>query len=200
MSVAAAGTREVPGRVSVPGQRAITIWLTGLSGAGKSTLSLQLREALSARGMTAATIDGDALRHGLSRDLGFTPADRTENIRRAAELARLFNDQGFVVIAALISPYRRDRALARSIVGASRFVEVFVSTPLAICEARDPKGLYRRARAGELAGLTGIDSPYERPTSPAMVVDTGGRTPAQCTGDLLRRLVPMIARPPRPGR
>ncbi|OXI30058.1 adenylyl-sulfate kinase [Burkholderia sp. AU16741] len=188
------------GVAAVPGQRAVTVWLTGLSGAGKSTLSMHLRAALSARGVVAATLDGDVLRGGASRDLGFTPSDRTENVRRAAEFARLLNDQGLVVIAALITPYRRERALARAIVGASRFVEVFVSTPLAICEARDPKGLYRLARAGGLDGLTGVGAPYERPTSPAMVVDTGGRTPAQCTDDLLRRLAPMIVRAPRPAR
>ncbi|MCA7922219.1 adenylyl-sulfate kinase [Burkholderia cenocepacia] len=188
------------GGAVVPGQRAVTVWLTGLSGAGKSTLSMHLRAALSARGVVAATLDGDVLRGGASRDLGFTPSDRTENVRRAAEFARLLNDQGLVVIAALITPYRRERALARAIVGASRFVEVFVSTPLAVCEARDPKGLYRLARAGGLDGLTGVGSPYERPTSPAMVVDTGGRTPAQCTDDLLRHLAPMIVRAPRPVR
>ncbi|MCA8234591.1 adenylyl-sulfate kinase [Burkholderia cenocepacia] len=188
------------GAAVVPGQRAVTVWMTGLSGAGKSTLSMHLRAALSARGVVAATLDGDVLRGGASRDLGFSPSDRTENVRRAAEFARLLNDQGLVVIAALITPYRRERALARAIIGASRFVEVFVSTPLAVCEARDPKGLYRLARAGGLDGMTGVGAPYERPTSPAMVVDTGGRTPAQCTDDLLRRLDPMIVRAPRPAR
>ncbi|MDN7426308.1 adenylyl-sulfate kinase [Burkholderia sp. AU45388] len=201
MNARASGRLDVRhGVAAVPGQRAVTVWLTGLSGAGKSTLSMHLRTALSARGVVAATLDGDVLRGGASRDLGFTPSDRTENVRRAAEFARLLNDQGLVVIAALITPYRRERALARAIVGASRFVEVFVSTPLAICEARDPKGLYRLARAGGLDGLTGVGAPYERPTSPAMVVDTGGRTPAQCTDDLLRRLAPMIVRAPRPAR
>jgi len=189
-----------PAASTLPGQRAVTVWLTGLSGAGKSTLSLQLGAALSARGTIAALLDGDALRRGPSRDLGFAPAERTEHVRRAAALARLLNDQGFVVIAALITPYRHERALARSIIGASRFVEVFVSTPLAVCEARDPKGLYRQARAGELAGMTGVDAPYERPISPAIAVDTGGRTPAQCADELLRRLLPMIARPLRRGR
>lgn len=188
------------GAAVVPGQRAVTVWMTGLSGAGKSTLSMHLRAALSARGVVAATLDGDVLRGGASRDLGFSPSDRTENVRRAAEFARLLNDQGLVVIAALITPYRRERALARAIIGASRFVEVFVSTPLAVCEARDPKGLYRLARAGGLDGMTGVGAPYERPTSPAMVVDTGGRTPAQCTDDLLRRTDPMIVRAPRPAR
>ncbi|NTZ83808.1 adenylyl-sulfate kinase [Burkholderia metallica] len=188
------------GSAGVPGQRAVTVWMTGLSGAGKSTLSVHLRAGLSARGVVAATLDGDVLRGGASRDLGFTPPDRTENVRRAAEFARLLNDQGLVVIAALITPYRHERALARAIVGASRFVEVFVSTPLAVCEARDPKGLYRLARTGALDGLTGVGSPYERPTSPAMVVDTGGRTPAQCTDELLCRLIPMIVRAPRPVR
>lgn len=185
---------------AIPGQRAVTVWLTGLSGAGKSTLAAHLRTALGAHGRCCATLDGDALRHGVSRDLGFTPGDRTENVRRAAELARLLNDQGLVVIAALITPYRHERALARSIVGASRFVEVFVSTPVALCEARDPKGLYRRARAGDLTGFTGVDAPYERPTSPSMVVDTGGRTPEQCIDALLPRLLPMIVRPVRGGR
>ncbi len=155
---------------------------------------------MGAHARCCATLDGDALRHGVSRDLGFTPGDRTENVRRAAELARLLNDQGLVVIAALITPYRHERALARSIVGASRFVEVFVSTPVALCEARDPKGLYRRARAGDLTGFTGVDAPYERPTSPSMVVDTGGRTPEQCIDALLPRLLPMIVRPVRGGR
>jgi adenylylsulfate kinase len=199
ISVGEIDTHDKHGRLIVPGQRAIAVWLTGLSGAGKSTLALTLRAALLERGMAAAMLDGDTLRAGLSRDLGFSPGARTENVRRAAELARIVNDQGFVAIAALITPYRHERALARSIIGASRFVEVFVSTPLAVCEARDPKGLYRRARTGELAGFTGIDAPYERPTSPAIVVDTGGRTPAQCADDLMRRLLPMIARPVRSG-
>jgi adenylylsulfate kinase len=193
-------TRDKHGRLIVPGQRAVTVWLTGLSGAGKTTLALQLRAQCFARRIAAAVLDGDTLRDGLSRDLGFAPSERTENVRRAAELARLLNDQGIVVIAALISPYRHERALVRSIVGTSRFVEVFVSTPLAVCEARDPKGLYRRARAGELAGFTGVDAPYERPSSPAMVVDTGGRSPGQCADELMRELLPMVARPVRFGQ
>ncbi|MFM0039029.1 adenylyl-sulfate kinase [Paraburkholderia strydomiana] len=179
------------------GQRPVTVWLTGLSGAGKSTLARGVRERLRGLGKLCCMLDGDALRKGLCSDLGFTPDERDENIRRAAESARLLNEQGLIVIASFISPYRRERSLARSIVGASRFVEVYVNTPVAICEARDPKELYRRARAGELRGFTGVDAPYEPPASPSIVIDTGGRDRTFCTEQLLARLLPMIVRPVR---
>ena len=149
-----------------------TVWLTGLSGAGKTTVALALAQALKAQGRAVAVLDGDQLRHGLNRDLGFSPEDRHENIRRTAEVARLMNVAGLTVIAAFISPYRADRAMAAAIIGAAHFVEVHVSTPVAECEARDPKGLYAKARAGQLAQFTGVSAPYEAPLSPALSLDT----------------------------
>ncbi|MGK5056236.1 adenylyl-sulfate kinase [Janthinobacterium sp. LB2P49] len=149
-----------------------TVWLTGLSGAGKTTVALALMQALKAQGRAVAVLDGDQLRHGLNRDLGFTPEDRHENIRRTAEVARLMNVAGLTVIAAFISPYRADRATAAAIIGADHFIEVHVSTPLAVCEARDPKGLYGKARAGHLAQFTGISAPYEAPLAAALTLDT----------------------------
>ncbi|WP_230516319.1 MULTISPECIES: adenylyl-sulfate kinase [unclassified Janthinobacterium] len=149
-----------------------TVWLTGLSGAGKTTVALALAQALQAQGHAVTLLDGDQLRHGLNRDLGFTPQDRHENIRRTAEVARLMNDAGLIVIAAFISPYRADRAMAGQIIGAARFVEVYVSTPVAVCEARDVKGLYAKARAGQLAQFTGVSAPYEAPLAPALTLDT----------------------------
>ena len=149
-----------------------TVWLTGLSGAGKSSIAEALARQLKAQGRAVAVLDGDQLRHGLNRDLGFTPEDRHENIRRAAEVARLMNGAGLVVIAAFISPCRADRAMAAAIIGAAHFVEVHVSTSLAVCEARDPKGLYAKARAGQLAQFTGISAPYEAPLAAALTLDT----------------------------
>lgn len=150
-----------------------TVWLTGLSGAGKTSIALALAQALKAQGRAVTVLDGDQLRHGLNRDLGFTPADRHENIRRTAEVARLMNSAGLTVIAAFISPYRSDRATAAAIVGAGNFIEVHVSTPLAVCEARDVKGLYAQARAGRIAQFTGISAPYEAPLDAALTLDTG---------------------------
>lgn len=150
-----------------------TVWLTGLSGAGKTSIALALAQALKAQGRAVTVLDGDQLRHGLNRDLGFTPADRHENIRRTAEVARLMNNAGLTVIAAFISPYRSDRTTAAAIVGAGNFIEVHVSTPLAVCEARDVKGLYAQARAGRIAQFTGISAPYEAPLDAALTLDTG---------------------------
>lgn len=150
-----------------------TVWLTGLSGAGKTSIALALAQALKAQGRAVTVLDGDQLRHGLNRDLGFTPADRHENIRRTAEVARLMNNAGLTVIAAFISPYRSDRATAAAIVSAGNFIEVHVSTPLAVCEARDVKGLYAQARAGRIAQFTGISAPYEAPLDAALTLDTG---------------------------
>ena len=150
-----------------------TVWLTGLSGAGKTSIALALAQALKAQGRAVTVLDGDQLRHGLNRDLGFTPADRHENIRRTAEVARLMNNAGLTVIAAFISPYRSDRATAATIIGAGNFIEVHVSTPLAVCEARDVKGLYAQARAGRIAQFTGISAPYEAPLDAALTLDTG---------------------------
>jgi bifunctional enzyme CysN/CysC len=145
-----------------------TVWFTGLSGSGKSTVAVEVERALVARGRAAYLLDGDNLRHGLNVDLGFSPADRTENIRRVGEVARLFADAGVVALVPVISPYRADRDQVRAVheaVGLP-FVEVFVDTPLEVCEARDPKGLYAKARAGEITGFTGIDDPYEPPATP----------------------------------
>lgn len=144
------------------------VWFTGLSGAGKSTLANLLENRLMAAGKHSYLLDGDNLRHGLNRDLGFTQADRMENIRRVAEVAKLMTDAGLIVLVSLISPFRADRAFARSLFDGQEFVEVFVDTPLQECERRDAKGLYAKARRGELKNFTGIDSPYEPPLAPEL--------------------------------
>ncbi|GAA5181663.1 adenylyl-sulfate kinase [Niveibacterium umoris] len=149
-----------------------TLWFTGLSGAGKSTLARTLERELQAAGHAAYVLDGDELRTGLCRDLGFSPADRAENIRRVAEVARIMNHAGLTVLVALVSPFERDRQNARSIIGEAAFREIHVSTPLGVCEARDPKSLYRKARAGQIPEFTGVSSPYEPPSSPELVLDT----------------------------
>jgi adenylyl-sulfate kinase len=154
------------------GQQPVTIWLTGLSAAGKSTLAFALEHRLIAAGRACYVLDGDNVRHGLNRDLGFTPEDRSENIRRIAEVAKLMNEAGLIVITAFISPFRSDRSMAREIIGRECFREVFVNTPLAVCEARDPKGLYARARSGSVKDFTGVSSPYEEPESPELVINT----------------------------
>lgn len=147
------------------------LWLTGLSGAGKTTLAITLCRRLEDAGTMAAVLDGDAVRAGLCRGLGFSPGDRRENIRRVAEVAKLMREAGLVVICALISPLREDRAMARDIIGAVYFQEVHVATPLEVCERRDPKGLYRNARANALTQFTGVSAPYEEPQSPDLRID-----------------------------
>jgi len=153
-----------------------TVWLTGLSGSGKSTIASALATRLAARGVLTYTLDGDNLRHGLNGDLGFSATDRTENVRRVAEVARLFADAGVVALVPVISPYRAGRTHARQLHEAAglTFVEVFVDTPIEVCEQRDPKGLYAKARAGELTGFTGVDDPYEAPEQPEVVVGAAG--------------------------
>ena len=153
-------------------QRPATVWLTGLSGAGKSTIAFALEKILLERGHCCFVLDGDNLRHHLSSDLGFGPEDRRENIRRAAEVAHLMNEAGLISIIAFISPFENDRAMARNIIQSQRFIEVHVNTSKAICEARDTKGLYARARRGEISEFTGISSPYEKPTEPHVKIDT----------------------------
>jgi bifunctional enzyme CysN/CysC len=157
-----------------------TVWFTGLSGSGKSTVAVAVERALVAAGRPAYLLDGDNLRHGLNADLGFSAEHRTENIRRVGEVARLFADAGVVALVPVISPYRADRARARAIHDALGlpFVEVFVDTPLALCEARDPRGLYARARAGEITGFTGIDDPYEAPAAPDLRLTPDDGDPA----------------------
>ena len=159
-------------RAAIKGQRPAVLWFTGLSGAGKSTIANLVERRLHALGRHTCLLDGDNVRHGLTRDLGFTEEDRVENIRRVGEAARLFVDAGLIVIVSLISPFRADRLAARERVGEGEFVEVFVDTPLAVAERRDPKGLYRKAREGKIANFTGIDSPYEAPEAPEIRIAT----------------------------
>ena len=154
-------------------QKGATLWFTGLSGSGKSTIAFTLEHALVQRGRLAYVLDGDNIRHGLNKNLGFSAEDRAENIRRIGAVAKLFADAGVVALTAFISPYRRDRDHVRAALSAGDFVEVFVDAPLEVCEKRDPKGLYKKARAGELKGFTGIDDPYEPPSKPELVLDAG---------------------------
>jgi adenylylsulfate kinase len=171
---------------------ACTVWLTGLSGAGKSTLAAALERHLKMTGRACCVLDGDAVRRGLCSDLGFSHEDRSENIRRIAETAKLMNDAGMIVIAALISPYEADRANARRIIGGGKFFEVYVSTPLAVCEQRDPKGHYRRARSGELTQFTGVSAPYEAPQHHALRIDTSTMPLEECANLLARELIARI--------
>jgi bifunctional enzyme CysN/CysC len=167
----------VDARAAQKGQRPAVVWFTGLSGAGKSTIANLLEKRLHHAGHHTYLLDGDNLRHGLNGDLGFSPADRVENVRRAAEAAKLMADAGLIVLVSLISPYRADRALARGLLPAGEFIEVHVDTPLSVAEQRDVKGLYRRARAGEIKDFTGIDSPYEPPETPEVRIDTTAMSP-----------------------
>lgn len=167
------------------------VWLTGLSGSGKSTLAQAFEAVLHSQGLRSYVLDGDQLRHGLNRDLGFNEADRTENIRRAAEVARMFVDAGVIVITAFISPLRSQRDAARALFAPGDFLEVFVSAPLAVTEARDPKGLYRKARSGQLPQFTGIDAPYEPPLNPELVLPTHELAPDAC----VRRLMALLNTP-----
>lgn len=178
----------LPGRLLAPAPAPV-LWLTGLSGAGKSTVAQSVLRGLRAQGRHAVVLDGDELRRGLTRDLGFSAADRAENLRRTAEVARLMADAGLVVIVALISPFRADREKARAVFEAGRFIEVFIDTPLDVAEARDPKGLYKRARQGLLPGFTGIDAPYEAPQSPELTIHTATTTAAQAAEILIARLL-----------
>lgn len=176
-------------RAALLGHRPACLWLTGLSGSGKSTLARRVERFAVARGAQAYVLDGDNLRHGLNADLGFSADDRTENIRRVGEVARLFVDSGALVLAAFISPYRADRARVRALFGEGTFFEVHVATPLEVCEARDPKGLYAKARAGEIASFTGISAPYEAPEAPEIRVDTSERDLDACAEQVLDALV-----------
>ncbi len=170
-------------------QLAAVIWLTGRSGAGKTTIARQLELELHARGLMVGMLDGDDLREGLCSDLGFSEADRTENIRRTAEVAHLMTRAGLIVIVSLISPFRAGREQARSLFEPGEFFETYVHTPPEVAELRDPKGLYRRARNGQIAQFTGIDSPYEPPESPELRLETVGHTPRECALTVLQMLV-----------
>ncbi|MBB4189086.1 bifunctional enzyme CysN/CysC [Sinorhizobium terangae] len=166
-------------RSAIKHQRPAIVWFTGLSGSGKSTIANALDRSLHARGKHTYVLDGDNVRHGLNRDLGFSDADRVENIRRVAEMAKLMADAGLIVIVSFISPFREERRMAREMMDEGEFIEVFVDTPLEECARRDPKGLYEKAFAGKIANFTGITSPYEMPQSPELHLETVGYQPAQ---------------------
>jgi adenylylsulfate kinase len=172
-----------PERQALLEQKGATLWFTGLSASGKSTFAFTLEHALVQRGRLAYVLDGDNIRHGLNKNLGFSAADREENIRRIGEVARLFGDCGVITMTSFISPYRKDRDIVRAlhVEGKLPFIEVFVNTPIATCEQRDPKGLYKKARAGQLKNFTGIDDPYEEPLKPELTIDATGTSPQQAT-------------------
>jgi adenylylsulfate kinase len=176
------------------GQRGLCIWMTGLSGSGKSTIAVELERLLHAQGIHCMVLDGDNVRSGINNNLGFSEADRTENIRRIAEVAKLFVGNGTVTICCFVSPTIAIREQARAIIGAEDFIEVFVDTPLEECERRDVKGLYAKARAGEVKDFTGISAPFEPPHHADIVMSTVHRTPAVCAGDLIQNLLPRIRR------
>lgn len=175
-------------RAAAYGHRGAVLWFTGLSGSGKSTIAHRVERMLVERGAFAYVLDGDNIRHGLNSDLGFSSEDRVENIRRIGEVARLFADAGALVLSAFISPYRKDRDRVRALMGPAEFVEVFVDTPLAICETRDPKGLYKKARAGEISNFTGLDAPYERPQAPEVHLETVSLTIDEAAARVTRYL------------
>ncbi len=170
-------------------QRPCVIWLTGLPGSGKSTIANLLEQHLQAAGKHTCLLDGDDIRRGLSKDLGFSIADRAENIRRVAQTARLMTDAGLIVIVSLVSPFQAERQAARTLFELGEFIEVFVNAPLAVCEQRDPKGLYRKARNGEIKNFTGLDSPYEPPAKPELILLTAETTPDQAAQQVLDYLM-----------
>jgi bifunctional enzyme CysN/CysC len=167
------------------------VWLTGLSGSGKTSTADALENKLHALGYKTYTLDGDNVRHGLNNDLGFTDADRVENIRRVAEVAKLMVDAGLIVITAFISPFISERKYARQIFADNEFIEVFVDAPIEVCEARDPKSLYKKARSGQLKNFTGIDSEYQKPINPEIVLKSAKKTPEELAEQVLEYLIPM---------
>lgn len=175
-------------RSELKGQKPLVIWFTGLSGAGKSTLAGALEQALAVEGKHTYLLDGDNVRHGLCGDLGFDDAARQENIRRVGEVAKLMVDAGLIVLTAFISPFRAERDLVRNLLGTDEFVEVFVDAPLSVCEERDPKGLYKKARAGEIRNFTGIDSAYEAPEQPEIHLLNAGKPVEALVDELLTAL------------
>ena len=175
-------------RAVLKGQNPCVLWFTGLSGAGKSTIANLVEKRLSARGHHTYLLDGDNVRHGLNRDLGFKDSDRVENIRRVAEVAKLMVDAGLIALVSFISPFRAERHMARNLMLPGEFFEVFVDTPLEVAEARDPKGLYRKARLGEIEHFTGIDSPYEAPEAPELVLDTTRLSPGDSADQVVAHL------------
>jgi len=179
----------VSDREKLLNQKGAVIWFTGLSGSGKSTLANEVAGRLYERGVITYVLDGDNIRHGLNKNLGFSPEDRQENIRRIGEVARLFRDAGIIAMTAFISPYREDRDQVRALIDAGRFIEVYCECSLEICETRDPKGLYQKARAGEIREFTGISAPYEAPVSPELTVQTGRDSVEMCAQQVIACLV-----------
>jgi len=170
------GNVDRPRREALLAQQGVVLWFTGLSGSGKSTIAFAVEHALTERGRLAYVLDGDNIRHGLNNNLGFSATDRTENIRRIGEVSRLFADAGLITLSSFVSPYRSDRDKVRTLLDEGDFVEIFVNTPLALCEQRDPKGLYKKARSGEIPNFTGISDPYEPPITPELEIRTAELT------------------------
>ncbi len=170
------GDIKQPDRERLNNHRGVCLWFTGLSGSGKSTVALEVEKILYERGGRSYVLDGDNIRHGLNKDLGFSPEDRVENIRRIGEVSHLFVDAGIIVMTAFISPYRADRDIAKKLMADGEFVEIFVDCDLDVCEERDPKGLYKKARAGEIKEFTGISAPYEAPENPELIINTSEET------------------------
>ncbi|MCR4292842.1 MAG: adenylyl-sulfate kinase [Candidatus Kuenenia sp.] len=175
-------------RIELMKQKGVTIWLTGLSGSGKSTIAVELEHALVENKHQAYILDGDNIRHGLNKNLGFSPEDRAENIRRIGEVAKLFTDANIITITAFISPYKEDRDNARKLQNEGEFIEIYVKCPLNVCEQRDVKGLYKKARAGEIKEFTGISAPYEEPSNPELTIDTSLMPVEESTRAILKYL------------
>lgn len=169
-------------------QKGVVLWFTGLSGSGKSTVANEVSHRLHSMGKLSYILDGDNIRHGLNKDLGFSPEDRTENIRRISEVANLFADAGFITITAFISPYRKDRNFCRELLGEGRFIEIFTKARLDTCEERDPKGLYKKAREGKIKEFTGIDAPYEEPDRPELIIDTDKESIEESAEKVIKKL------------
>jgi adenylylsulfate kinase len=183
-----AGTHDRAARERILGQRGVTLWFTGLSGSGKSTVAREVERLLAERKHHVYTLDGDNVRYGLCRDLGFSPEDRAENIRRIGEVCKLFTDAGTITLSAFVSPYRADRDRVRALLEPGDFVEIYVAADLSVCEARDPKGLYRKARAGEIPEFTGISAPYEPPERPELTLHTDRESVAESAGRVIAYL------------
>ena len=175
-------------RQKLKGHKSVILWFTGLSGSGKSTIAHALEEKLYQRKVHTYVLDGDNIRRGLNRDLGFSPEDRKENIRRLGEVAKLFVDAGIIVIVAAISPYRSDRTFVRNLVEPGEFIEIYVKCPLKICEARDPKGLYKKARKGIIKNFTGIDAPYEEPENPEIIIESNKESVEEAVNKIIQYL------------
>jgi len=175
-------------RAKLLNQKGATLWLTGLSGSGKSTIAVELEHALIENKHQAYILDGDNIRHGLNKNLGFSPEDRTENIRRIGEVAKLFTEANIITIAAFVSPYREDRDNVRKLLGHGEFVEIYVKCSLEVCETRDTKGLYKKARAGEVKDFTGISAPYEEPLNPELTIDSSMLSVEESTRSILNYL------------